>query len=231
MCTPNPCSTNSDCFGEVCVNGTCSGCYTVYQCQSPSTCSNGNLGSPPPATCSGNTQAFPYACARGPLDPQEKALEFELLDLTACSSPPPPAVGFAPVTFTEDFQYACGMGTHVVWRALSWQAIIPDTASIVFSAQTAESPVDGGAPDYTNAQSVQLVDATTTTPNLPAQWDGAYIDVGADASMPGAFNSATPPVASLSNLRLTVTLNPTTNKTASPDLIQWQIKADCVPSE
>jgi hypothetical protein len=230
-CTPNTCMTNADCQGEVCFNGRCGGCYTVYQCNAPSTCSNGNFGSPPPSTCSGNTQAFPYACVRGPLDPQEKALEFELLDLTACGVPPPPAAAYLPVTFTEDFNYACGMGTHVVWRELDWQAVVPDTASIVFSAQTVESPVDGGPPDFTGAQSVQLADATTTTANLPAGTDGVLIDVGADASMPGAFNSATPPVASLSNLRLTVTLNPTATHTMSPTLIQWQVKADCLPSE
>jgi hypothetical protein len=161
-----------------------------------------------------------------------------LLDLTACISPdnaPPPAppmpvTTYSPVTFTETFSASCPGGTHVVWRELDWQASIPNTASIVFSAQTAEPSADGGAVSFSGAQSVQLAKATTST-MLPG-WDAVLIDAtGGDAGVSGAFNVASPPVKSRTDLLLTITLNPTSDMKATPTLIQWQVKSDCPPSE
>jgi hypothetical protein len=238
-CQPNTCTSNLNCgatrYGqERCSNGTCSGCSSNSDCPgSFSTCNGGTTG-----TCSGNASQFPNSCAQGRLTPQESALEFMLLDLTACispdSSPPPappaPVTSYSPVTFTEDFTSTCPMGTHVVWRELDWQASIPSTASIVFSAQTVEAPTDGAAPNYSAAQSVQVAKATTST-TLPG-WDAALIDAtGNDAGLVGAFNSASPAVKSGSALRLTITLNPTSDMKATPTLIQWQVKSDCPPSE
>ena len=47
----------------------------------------------------------------------------------------------------------------------------------------------------------------------------------------GLFNTATPAVVSQADLLLTITLNPTTDKTAAPTLVQWEVKSDCIPSE
>jgi hypothetical protein len=232
-CTPNACATNADCNGELCAGGTCSGCLADTDCPGTATC----VAAVPPGTCTGDQTHFPYACRKGALSPQEKALEFELFDLTACISPagappPPPVVlNYEPVTFTEDFSTSCPMGTHVVWRELDWQATIPNTASIVFAAQTVEPPADGGAPDYSMAQMVPLATATTSTANPPVGWDAVLLDVPSDGGPLGAFNLAMPPVTSLSDLRLTITLNPTSDNKASPTLIQWQLRSDCVPSE
>jgi hypothetical protein len=156
-----------------------------------------------------------------------------LLDLTACVSPigapgGGPSVGspkYDPVTFTEDFSSSCPPGSRVVWREIDWQASIPSTASIDFSAQTAEFPADGGLPDYSAVQVVALATATTST--VPLGVDAALIDTGTT----GAFNLATPPVVSRGNLRLTVTMNPTSDMKSAPTLLQWQVKADCLPAE
>jgi hypothetical protein len=196
------------------------------------------LGRHPGAGCTGNASNFPYACVQGKLTPQEAALEFELFDLSACVSPdgapppPPPApvTQYHPVTFTEDFTGACPSGTHVVWRELDWQASIPSSAAITFSAQTTDSPADGGPSNYAGVQSVSIAHATTNT-NLPA-WDAAIIDAtGGSPGSKGAFNSATPPVTSKGNLRLTITLNPTADLMSSPTLMQWRVIADCPPTE
>jgi hypothetical protein len=139
---------------------------------------------------------------------------------------------FNAATFTVDFQSTCPSGTIVRWRELDWQATIPSTASIVFSAQTASAAVDGGIPSYTGVQSVLLADATTTTPNLPTGWSAALIDTsGVTGTGTGAFNTASPVVTSQADLRLTITLDPTTDKSAAPTLTQWQVKSDCLASE
>ena len=127
---------------------------------------------------------------------------------------------------TEDFTASCPSGTHVVWRELDWQASIPATASIVFSVQTANPTKDGGAPSYSGVTSVPVGTATTSTV-LPG-FDVAYIDTPPSG---GAFQKASPPIASANALRLTVTLNPTSTQSAPPTLIQWSIKSDCPPSE
>jgi hypothetical protein len=38
-------------------------------------------------------------------------------------------------------------------------------------------------------------------------------------------------VASAGDLRLTITLEPTTDNLSTPSLLAWQVKADCVASE
>jgi hypothetical protein len=230
------CSADSDCaHGELCASGQCQGC------RNQSDCSGRQCNGSTPSTCSASSKSFPLTCNQGPFSPQEDALEFLLLDLTACVSPddapppPPPPVAppsspaaYSAATFTEDFTSSCPSGTRPVWRELDWRALVPDTASIDFSAQTAESPTDGGAPDYASAQLVRLATATMDSGPVGAR---ALIDTGMAQGTSGAFNLAKPPVISRDNLRLTVTLNPTSDQRAAPTLIEWQVKADCLPAE
>jgi len=242
-CAPNACTTTAQCAasgsGQEQCNGTnCGGCRSSQDCPGGSVC--GGLA----GTCTGNAANFPYECVQGPLDPQEAALEFLFFDLSACVGPavPLPKVSFNTVSFTVDFQSSCAvplpdaeppaLGTSVRWLEFDWQASIPATASIAFAAQTAAAAADGGIPDYTGVQSVPLATATTTTPNLPNGWSGVLLDVsGLDAGGEGAFNTASPPVLSAQDLRLTITLNPTTDQSQTPTLIQWRVKSDCPPTE
>jgi hypothetical protein len=232
------CTNDSECTqGELCVSGQCQGCH------SDSDCPGGQCNGGSPSTCSASSNAFPLTCNQGPFSPQEAALEFLLLDLTSCVSPdsapppprmttphPPPATPpvYTSATFTEDFASSCPQGARPVWRELDWQALVPDTASIDFSAQTAQTPTDGGAPNYSTAQLVLL--ATATVNSVPIG-ERALIDTGMAAGTMGAFNLATPPVMSRDNLRLTVTLHPTSDRRAAPTLVEWQVKADCLPAE
>jgi hypothetical protein len=253
-CAANTCTSNSQCSSltwnvghgtvtgqEQCTSSggggnTCNGCFTNFDCPgATSTC----VGGAAPGTCVGGSSNFPYECAQGYLDPQEAALEFEFFDLSACVTPnnqpppgpPTPVTQYNPATFTVDFQSTCPVGTYVRWRELDWQAIIPATSSIVFSAQTAPAAADGGLPNYAGVQSVPLATATTSTV-LPG-WDAAILDTSGASGTGGTglLNTATPPVVSQADLRISITLNPTTDKSAAPTLIQWQVKSDCIPAE
>jgi hypothetical protein len=148
-----------------------------------------------------------------------------LFDLTACVSPdnwvpPAPTTVYNPVTFTQDFTSTCGKGQRPAWREFNWQDSIPSTASIAFSAQTADTTAA-----LATAQLVPVVTVTTGTV-LPA-WEIALLDT----TTGGVLRNASPPVISKNVLRMTITLNPTTDKKASPTLIQWKVQYDCVDAE
>ena len=235
ICRKN-CATDSDCGVELCVFGQCQGCRTNSDCLT-GTCLDGTQ-----SMCSTTSPNFPGACSQGPLAPQDDALEFDLLNLTACVAPPeivmapiPTVVQpCGPVTFTEDFASSCAPGTRVVWRELDWQASIPSGASISFFAQTAELSGDGGPPNYQPVPALLLLPdpdggglVTTQTSTVLPGVDSLLLDTGTT----GAFNLANPPILSRTNMRLTVTLTPTPDKSALPTLLQWQIKADCLAAE
>jgi hypothetical protein len=222
------CTADADCGVERCLTsgpaqGHCGGCYTDSDCQSVN-CIGGS-----PGRCTQSATTFPLGCRNVPMTPQEEALEFMLLDLTSCISTGPATTvvppTYAPATFTEDFTSTCPLGTRPIWRELDWQDSIPPTAEIDFSAQTTDPPEDGGAVDWTMVELVSLAQAQTST-TLPG-FDVSLLDTGTT----GAFNLATPSVISRSLLRLTVTLQPTTDTKAAPTLMQWNVKADCVPAE
>jgi len=113
-----------------------------------------------------------------------------------------------------------------VWREFDWQAVIPVGASIVFSAQSGMT-----AATLLPAMPVLLATATTSTNTGPTMtnFDLAYIDTGPKGT--GAFDVATPPVASGTLLRVTITLDPTVDYQQTPTLNQWRVQYDCTAAE
>jgi hypothetical protein len=108
----------------------------------------------------------------------------------------------------------------VAWREFDWQDQIPSSASIDFSAQTANTTAT-----LATAQVVSVAHATMST-SVPS-WDVALLDTKTG----GVFAAASPAVVSKNLLRITITLNPTTDKKASPTLTSWKVQYDCVDAE
>jgi hypothetical protein len=185
----------------------------------------------------GDPRTSSNVCSTAAMSPQESLLEYMFFDLTSCVLPdsqtlpdPTNAFAYSPASFTEDFISACPDATRVVWRALSWNATVPPTASIEFTAQTVDLPGDGGPPDFSGAQSIALLTTTTSTspPGSEILLDINALDGGAPI---GAFAQAVPPVESKGALRLTFTLEPTSDGLSAPVLMNWQVTSDCLPSE
>ena len=226
------CTTDAQCAPDRCVNGQCGGCASDSECHDyayTASCTGipaGNYG-----TCSSTSGTeFPVACKQGDLSPQEKSLEFMFFDLTACVSPdnlPPPkpvvTASYGPATFVQDFTSACKGDTVPVWREFDWQAEIPDTATIDISAQSGDTLA-------TLLPAVPLVvaQATASTNTGPTQstYDIALIDTDK-----GPFRKASPTVVSGKQLRITITINPSTDKTAAPRLAHWKVQYDCQPAQ
>ena len=169
---------------------------------------------------------FPGTCpAQGSaLTQQEKAAEFLIFDLGACVGqqlPPPvivPPVWYNSASVTRTYNPTCPVGKHVKWRFFYWEDTIPavdagvTSANIVFAAQTAQTQAG-----LATAPSVTL--ATVTTTNL------TFVGVDVGAAL------ATIPSPSYDFLKLTFTLNPSSDHQTAPTLLAWQLTYDCVDSE
>jgi hypothetical protein len=155
-----------------------------------------------------NSGSFPSECPAGGLTPQEKAAEFLIFNLGAClTPPPPPKLVYFPATFTRDYQGVCPAGKVVVWRFFDWETVTPADSNIVFKAQEATTQ-----PGLAGAMPVVTLGTASGAPITT--WTGTDVST-----------LITP---SLSYLRVTITLNPSSDGTQAPTLTAWRQQFDCV---
>jgi hypothetical protein len=160
--------------------------------------------------------------------------EYQFCNATGCYSCPDPAYSSACVPWPCRSDSDCETSGYVCsdYGQGGGRCVPGSTTGPMSGVCSVPSDCAAG---YTCGQDgtcmIQLVPIWTATTSTTGMPDRALLDVGADASMPGAFNVAMPPVTSQTDLRLTITLNPTSDHSASPTLIDWTVKSDCMPSE
>jgi hypothetical protein len=113
-------------------------------------------------------------------------------------------------TVTQDFESPCGVGTNVVWNALTLQGMTPAGSRVDVAVQTADTVASLTTAPMTRAGSF---DATMMTP-----WSN--LDVGAALAASGQTPDAW--------LRVTITLVRGAQGTAAPSVAPPQMSTQCV---
>jgi hypothetical protein len=146
-----------------------------------------------------------------------------------CQVPPQPGYP-ASETITYDFQ-GCSpsgsTGTATVWEFIQTDQIIPAGTSITISAQTAAGQTDGGDPSAALSAATPSTPYTlTSTVSAPMfSTDVNTIDYTLRHPASGAAQ------ASQTWLRVTVTLNASSNRQSAPTLISLVPTFDCTAAE
>jgi hypothetical protein len=173
---------------------------------------------------------FPTACDTATaLTPEEKALEYQFFQLTACAlggaPPPPPPPPPPSATFTRDYQAVCSdPSTCPVWQSFTWQASIPAGTNIAFRAASASTQAAlPASPPAAAPTTVPIGNATTSVAAPSWGTDANTVDWHLRNEPPGPLQK------SQSWLRVYMTLNP--NGYSAPTLSAWQQFYDCVPCQ
>ena len=177
------------------------------------------------------SEQFPQNCDLSfPLTAEEKALEYQFFQLTACAlggapaTVPPPPPMLVATTFYRDFKAVCDVGFAPVWQIFTWDALAPLGTNILFRAASAPADVDGGPgllpppPPAGDPVTVSIGDVATT-PLPPPHTVDYYLQHPTTGA----------PQTSQDYLRVYMTFQPL--GLLSPVLLGWQQFYDCVPDQ
>jgi hypothetical protein len=120
-------------------------------------------------------------------------------------------------SYQREFVAGCPSGTKVAWRFFEWQATIATGTSIALAVQTKALSTDTWRP--TTALALGSISATTTG----TTW------VHGASTVDQVLTAAKIP--SLERLLVTMTFNPRSDGSATPELEAWRMQYDCMPGE
>lgn len=123
---------------------------------------------------------------------------------------------FTKQTYRREYVASCPAGTKVAWRFFEWQASIPESASIELAVQTRAADGDR----YQPASPLALASIAASTDEAWEHGSSTADQVLSRAGIP-----------SLDRLLVSMTFNPTSNGSATPELEAWRMLYDCMPAE
>ncbi len=138
----------------------------------------------------------------------------------SCEKPPDLAV-FFPANYERVYEAACGDGNAWYWRFFHWNAVTPSDSYIEFYAET--MPTSAGfhtlplAPAAVSTTGVMYLGSTKD--DIPARIVDVAAKITASNLKHGLF------------LKLTARLMPSTLKTATPSLTDWEQSFTCPPAQ
>jgi hypothetical protein len=120
-------------------------------------------------------------------------------------------------SYQREFVAGCPSGTKVAWRFFEWQSTITTGTSIGLAVQTRATTTDV----YRPIPAVSLGSITSSTTGTTWAHGASTVDqVLSAASVP-----------SLERLLVTMTFNPKSDGSTTPELDAWRIEYDCKPAE
>jgi hypothetical protein len=128
---------------------------------------------------------------------------------------PPPLLLYSPGSYVRDFTASCGAGERPVWQVFQWQAKVPTGTSIDFQAGTASTTA-------ALATATQVTIGRADPPDTNG-WSNNPVNIESQLK---AINQT-----SQKYLRVTMKLNPSSDKLSSPVLTNWRVIYDCLDSE
>lgn len=172
----------------------------------------------------GSTGTFPTSCSNNiALTAEEKALVYQLFQLTACQlgGAPQPAP-LTATTITREVEATCPVGYYPEWRHLRWQSVTPAGTSIDFRVGTADTfDTLPASPPAASPVTVAVGTASGATVAEPS-WASDAQTVGQHLA-----NAGVDPRKRF--LRVFITIKPT--PTVSPTLSAWRQDYSCIPKE
>jgi hypothetical protein len=131
-------------------------------------------------------------------------------------------VSLSPMTYTQTYHADCPTGTKVQWGYLTYDSTTPGDSNVVLDLRTAETTAGLATATTHNAATAHAAPTNTqvcTTGQTPPCSVDLYTKLG---KLPDARNDY---------LRLTMTLNPTSDGQTAPAVHDWEITYSCPASE
>lgn len=128
---------------------------------------------------------------------------------------------YEPVTFTYQYYSDCPQGAKTQWSYFAYETLTPGNSNVVWKARTADTLAGLGSASYATLATARSAPTNTQT-CLMSGPTPCPIDL---------YQSFGPLDARKSYLELSVTLNPSLDKSGAAKVINWDLTYSCPPSE
>ena len=178
----------------------------------------------PPATTKHCTQSPTNSCSANgaacAMSSQCCAYPASVCAQNVCT--PATTYSYSPTSFTQDYTASCPSGTRPSWVDVGVEAQTPSGGG-TYSSVKMTAQVAGAMGNFSPSTPVNVGTLAGPPVNQAANWNN--FDLTGPLAMIG-------PIADLQpRIRITFTLQPSTDTAAAPTLVNWRVRFDCSASE